>query len=164
MITCICLWVSAQFYQVFKPSFHPVTVDSSLFAFWLIIESGYLNVLVFCPFPTQPPVQVCWLLTSGKPKEELWLCLEANVFSQVRQFSLTKGQSLVSEMLMDGALTLLGSTTNKKFQRGSNTKGDNLYTLFILTKNINNVSSNGIRPRNTVLRKVQVSILLLTQR
>lgn len=70
---------------------------------------------------------------------------------------------MVSEMLTDGALTLFGSTTNEKFQRGSNTKGDNLYTLFIfiLTASINNVPSNGIRPRNTVLRKVQVPILLV---
>lgn len=135
-----------------------MAVESSLFAFWLITESCYLNI--FWPFPTQPPIQVCWLLTTGNPdKEELWLCLETNELSQVRQFSLTKGQSLVSEMLMDGALTPLGSTTNEKFQRGSNTREDNLYTLFILTS-INNVPSNGIRPRNTELRKVyQITIL-----
>ena len=40
---------------------------------------------------------------------------------------------MVVEMLMDGALIPLGSTTNEKFQRDSNTKGDSLCHLFILT-------------------------------
>lgn len=132
MKACICLWVFAQFYQALKLSFQPVAIESSLFAFWLITESCYVNV--FWPFPTQPSIKVCWLLTTCKPKQRRAVTVLGIKWTFTGQAVQSNQGPVFGIKNDDGVLTPLGSTITEKFQRGSNTRGDNLYILFYFNK------------------------------
>lgn len=107
-----------------------------------------------------PPHKSVSFWPQGSPEHRRVVRMpESQWTSEVRQSSLTWGQSMVAEMLMDGTLIPVGSTTNEKFQRDSNTKWDSSYHLFIFTS-IYYAPTNCIRPRNTMLQTVNAVPIL----